>query len=197
MMEQKTDLRIVKTHKALCDAFMELLEEKSFDHLTVNELCDRALVRRATFYKHFADKYDFFAFFVRQTRDGFNKGKKPYKENGGLSEEYYIYLFQGCIHFIKQHEKLVKNVLKSNMLGTLIEILSDEIYKDVLLNLRNEQKSGVDFPVSIEIMASFYSGGIIQTLRFWMTGQNPISEEKLVEGVENLLCAAAGTWEQR
>ena len=28
-----------------------------------NELCDEAMIRRATFYKHFADKYDFFFFF--------------------------------------------------------------------------------------------------------------------------------------
>lgn len=193
-MEEKTDLRIVKTYKALGDAFMELLEEKSFDHITVNELCDRAMVRRATFYKHFADKYDFFAFFIRQIRDGFNKEKAPYQENGCFPEGYYIYLFRECIHFIKQHEKLVKNVLKSNMLGTLIEILSDEIYKDVLLNLKRQEKMGVSYPTSVETMASLFSGGIIQTLRFWLNGQNPVSEEKLVEGVEYLLRAVAATW---
>lgn len=193
-MEAKTDLRIVKTYKALGDAFMELLEEKSFDHITVNELCDRAMVRRATFYKHFADKYDFFAFFIRQIRDGFNKEKAPYQENGCFSEGYYIYLFRDCIYFIKQHEKLVKNVLKSNMFGTLIEILSDEIYKDVLLNLKRQEKMGVSYPTSVETMASLFSGGIIQTLRFWLNGQNPVSEEKLVEGVEYLLRAVAATW---
>ena len=193
-MEAKTDLRIVKTYKALGDAFMELLEEKSFDHITVNELCDRAMVRRATFYKHFADKYDFFAFFIRQIRDGFNKEKAPYQENGCFPEGYYIYLFRECIHFIKQHEKLVKNVLKSNMLGTLIEILSDEIYKDVLLNLKRQEKMGVSYPTCVETMASLFSGGIIQTLRFWLNGQNPVSEEKLVEGVEYLLRAVATTW---
>ena len=62
-MEEKTDLRIRKTYKALCDAFVTILEKKRFDDLTVNELCDEAMIRRATFYKHFADKYDFFSFF--------------------------------------------------------------------------------------------------------------------------------------
>lgn len=63
-MEEKTDLRIRKTYKALCDAFVTILEKKRFDDLTVNELCDEAMIRRATFYKHFADKYDFFFFFL-------------------------------------------------------------------------------------------------------------------------------------
>ena len=38
-MEEKTDLRIRKTYKALCDAFVTILEKKRFDDLTVNELC--------------------------------------------------------------------------------------------------------------------------------------------------------------
>ena len=58
-MEEKTDLRIRKTYKALCDAFVTILEKKRFDDLTVNELCDEATIRRATFYKHFADMISF------------------------------------------------------------------------------------------------------------------------------------------
>ena len=48
-MEEKTDLRIRKPYKALCDAFVTILEKKRFDDLTVNELCDEAMIRRATF----------------------------------------------------------------------------------------------------------------------------------------------------
>lgn len=70
-MEEKTDLRIRKPYKALCDAFVTILEKKRFDDLTVNELCDEATIRRAAFYKHFADKYDFFSFFIRQKQDQF------------------------------------------------------------------------------------------------------------------------------
>ena len=58
------DLRVLKTYKSLYEAFFKMLEEKKFEDITVNELCERAMVRRATFYKHFADKYEFFAFFV-------------------------------------------------------------------------------------------------------------------------------------
>lgn len=67
-MEEKTDLRIRKTYKALCDAFVTILEKKRFDDLTVNELCDEATIRRATFYKHFADKHDFFSFLSAKSR---------------------------------------------------------------------------------------------------------------------------------
>ncbi len=54
-----TDLRIQKTYAALTGAFIDLLQIKSFEQITVKELCDNAIVRTATFYNHFADKYAF------------------------------------------------------------------------------------------------------------------------------------------
>ena len=71
-MEEKTDLRIRKTYKALCDAFVTILEKKRFDDLTVNELCDEAMIRRATFYKHFAEMATIYSVFAN-TR--YNPGK--------------------------------------------------------------------------------------------------------------------------
>ena len=65
-MAEKMDLRIRKTYLALHNAFTELLEEKRFEEFTVNELCDRAMIRRTTFYKHFADKYEYFTFYMKE-----------------------------------------------------------------------------------------------------------------------------------
>ena len=63
-MDKKLDLRTQKIYVALIKAFEELLQEKSFEEITINELCDQAQTRRATFYKHFSDKYDFFQFML-------------------------------------------------------------------------------------------------------------------------------------
>ena len=65
----KLDLRIEKTYRALCEAFTALLEERHYEEITVSDLCDRALIRRTTFYKHFADKQEFLAFYVRRIRE--------------------------------------------------------------------------------------------------------------------------------
>lgn len=64
------DLRIKKTYRALFDAFTELLEEHRFEDLTVAMLCDRAMIRRTTFYKHFRDKNDYFAFYIDELMSG-------------------------------------------------------------------------------------------------------------------------------
>jgi AcrR family transcriptional regulator len=56
----KVDRRVVRTRDTLGDALVELIQEKSFDEITVQEVLDRAGVGRSTFYAHYRDKDDLF-----------------------------------------------------------------------------------------------------------------------------------------
>ena len=55
--EKPVDLRVRRTRHLLQQAFMELMAEKDFQAITVQDIADRAMVNRATFYDHFVDKY--------------------------------------------------------------------------------------------------------------------------------------------
>jgi AcrR family transcriptional regulator len=55
-----TDRRIVRTRDTLGDALLQLMEEQSFDSITVQQVLDRAGVSRSTFYAHYRDKDDLF-----------------------------------------------------------------------------------------------------------------------------------------
>ncbi|MGQ0422131.1 TetR/AcrR family transcriptional regulator, partial [Bacillus sp. HC-Mk] len=54
----KVDLRIRRTHKLLWDSLFELMTQskQKYSTITINQICDRAMVHRTTFYKHFEDK---------------------------------------------------------------------------------------------------------------------------------------------
>lgn len=52
------DRRIQKTKDAIIKAFVELMAEKNFEQITINEIADRADVNRGTVYLHYVDKYD-------------------------------------------------------------------------------------------------------------------------------------------
>ena len=52
-MERKTDLRVIKTRKAIKDTFKEMIMEKDASEITVKELTDRVMIHRKTFYLHY------------------------------------------------------------------------------------------------------------------------------------------------
>jgi len=56
-LEEKLDPRVKRTRSLILQAFGELLAEKGFEAISVQDVTDKADINRATFYKHFADKY--------------------------------------------------------------------------------------------------------------------------------------------
>ena len=58
MTQQGKNVRLRRTQKLLREALIELVEERSFDALTIGELTSRAMVSRAAFYRMYQDKYD-------------------------------------------------------------------------------------------------------------------------------------------
>ncbi|MFR3499427.1 MAG: TetR family transcriptional regulator [Paraclostridium bifermentans] len=57
-MQHKNDLRIIKTNNNIRNTFVQLLNEKDFNSITVKDILDRALINRSTFYKYYTDKYN-------------------------------------------------------------------------------------------------------------------------------------------
>jgi AcrR family transcriptional regulator len=53
-----TDLRVIRTKDAIREAFVELMEEKGFEAITVKDITTRAKINRGTFYSHYQDKFD-------------------------------------------------------------------------------------------------------------------------------------------
>lgn len=186
-MEQKVDLRIVKTHKALTDAFWQMLGEKKFEEITINELCDRAMVRRATFYKHFADKNEFFAFLIQRKQTEFDAQIRQQTDNAH-PQSFYLGVIQHALDFLNSNKKLVQTVLQSNMLPTVVDILSKQISLDISQKLKEDAKNGVPLPASPQVMAQFFTGALVYTTMWWVT-QKKVSEAELMEELTPLLRA--------
>jgi AcrR family transcriptional regulator len=53
----KQDPRIRRTRQMLFQAFQDLLSEKTFDLISVQDISERSTLNRATFYDHFTDKF--------------------------------------------------------------------------------------------------------------------------------------------
>ena len=182
----KEDLRIVKTKKALSGALFALLEEKSFDDLTVNELCTRAGVRRATFYKHFRDKYAFMTYIISSLRDEFDStfsgGEKP---EGAY--DYYEEYLTAFISFLAKNEGAVKGLIGSNASVSLVGLIMQQNYTDTLVRLQRSYAEGMPLPASPESVASMLTGGFGNIILLWLSGGMTVPKEEIITESSALL----------
>lgn len=65
-LEKPVDLRIRRTRRMLQDAFVALMAEKRFVDITVQDITERAMINRGTFYDHFADKHALMEYSLRE-----------------------------------------------------------------------------------------------------------------------------------
>lgn len=180
-MTEKEDLRVRKTKKALAESFMSLMSEKPFDQITINELCDRANIRRATFYKHYTDKFDYLAAFTRALRDNFDsyiwKASKPDATNA-----YYVAYVKGVLEFIDHHKAIVDNLMGSGLFPSVLAIIMEENYKDTEERLRVSMEAGMKLNVHPDVAAAMLTGGIATIIYAWLkTGKKRTSKELISE----------------
>jgi len=64
--KERRDPRVNRTLQLLEQALAQLLNEKTFQSITVHDIALRAGINRATFYAHFPDKYALLDYKIRQ-----------------------------------------------------------------------------------------------------------------------------------
>ncbi|MGN0812476.1 MAG: TetR/AcrR family transcriptional regulator [Candidatus Coproplasma sp.] len=185
-MEKKQDLRIQKTHKALINAFMGLLSEKSFDEITVTELCDRAETRKATFYKHFSDKYELFTFMVSELQKKYDEEhEREYLSDNPKS--YYAGIFRYTLNFLEHNEKMVLTILNSSARWSMIDLVSQQVEYNLKIHFKEDAKRGNVTQTNPELMAEVFTGALVQSACWWMMNKNRFSKEEIIEQFSNLV----------
>ena len=58
ILNKKPDLRVVRTQKAIREAFLKLLNERRYEQITIQDISEEAMINRNTFYLHYTDKED-------------------------------------------------------------------------------------------------------------------------------------------
>ena len=183
------DLRIKKTYRALFDAFTELLEEHRFEDLTVAMLCDRAMIRRTTFYKHFRDKNDYFAFYIDELMTGLPQNRtdaadaEPLDDVQALRHE----VFDDAMNMILAHEQLMDNILASSMSGMLTNVICDRIARSVRERVMNVLAEDALAPVSLETTSEFVAGGIIRLFTIWWESGHDLERRPEIADVVDAL----------
>lgn len=191
------DLRIRKTYRSLLTAFTKLLETYRYEEVTVAMLCDEAMIRRTTFYKHFADKAEFFGFFVDslcveftgngevragESSTGIEEGLEATDEAEGLA------IFRALVDFMLGHERLVDNIFDSSMNGMMALMMADRVAEALRERYRGKFHAPEGGQVTLVEASEFVAGGIVRLFeKWWMRGHTPESEVELIAVAETMV----------
>jgi len=153
---KETDLRVIKTKKALFKALMDLLKNNSFEEIKVSDICNKALINRSTFYAHYNDKYELF-------KDGIDVLKKDLQSaldnNITNTKDYYLSMLKVFLNSIDDELNTYTSIMINNRNSIIFDMIYDVIDKDIKKKLEEEKKDNKNIP--FDIVSSFYIGAVV------------------------------------
>lgn len=177
-VDKTIDLRIRRTHKLIFDALTSLLTEKAFEDIRISDICDRAMVHRTTFYKHFEDKYQLLDFSLEKTLAGFRE-KSMNSTSDINSREYYINLIRHLFEHMYENKKLYSIGLLND--GSTTKLLKRTVIECIKSSLESNVENGIKLTVPTPIISEFYSAAIVNLARWWLESNTPVSIDEMVK----------------
>lgn len=176
-MEQ-LDLRVQKTYKALVEAFERLLLEKEFESISVTEICDAAMIRRPTFYKHFLDKYDFITFFIKHKMNKIFDFAIQKSNDEGV--DFFIIVFE---QLLDQFDNLLHLIFSIQTNGnSIFELESVREYgKSMLNNYVKKEDTDKELPLQLSYKGQIIMGITIQSVFWYKEKKNQTSRKEVIE----------------
>lgn len=160
---KKEDLRIIKTNRALLNAILTLLGRRNFGNITVNEICEEALVSRATFYSHFNDKYDLLNAFLMKLSEDIIKLTSDWREMEVVLNR-----------IIYDNAKVIVNIVE-NANNETIELLYEFMSSVINAYIKeNEHSQGISDHV---MFTTFCAGGIVNLLLWQIKNRSHVKAQ--------------------
>jgi len=169
----EVDRRIAKTRRLLHHAFIDLVLEKGWDGIRIQDICDRANVGRTTFYAHFADKEELFLGSLSDF------GAMLRESAPDATPREPLWFLPGLIRHAALTQDMFRAVVGEKAGGTIQFRFRQFLAGLVLEGLgHNGQSRGKTDPV-----AHFVAGGIQEAFAWWLEARAPISSEQMERSI--------------
>ena len=175
----KVDRRIIKSQEAIKRALIELMSEKNFDQITIQDISDRADVSRKTIYLHYVDKFDLLDKLIEDSIDKLRKicetsCEMDWKPAILISFEY---LESNYSFFSTMLSSKGASYFSSRFLKFHIEGFKNELRKT------DKKNNGVSEEVFVRFVATAFEG----VIEWWLTSGMPYPPHDMAEQVGTLL----------
>ncbi|MBI5928330.1 MAG: TetR/AcrR family transcriptional regulator [Chloroflexi bacterium] len=170
MKSNKNDRRSQRTRQLLTNALVELMLEKSYESITVQDIIDRANVGRSTFYAHYLDKEDLLT--------------SQFEEAGRhLGEEFSdgdsaLFLTLRVFQHTRENYRLYKALVWGRGIEIVFKAL--EAHLNAHLEAEFKQKLGErPSPIPLPVVTHYITGAFLTLLKWWLDNNMPVTPEDM------------------
>jgi AcrR family transcriptional regulator len=179
----KVDRRIAKSQEAIKKAVIELMTEKSFDDITIQDISDRANVNRGTIYLHYLDKFDLLDKLmeehINQLRDICESGNDSEWIEATLI--FFEYFESNYLFFSTMLASKGAPSFRSRFLGFLIKEFKDWV------DTTNGKNHGLSEDVIVKFVANAYVGVVESWLKDGMLSPPHVMAKELGILIERIV----------
>ncbi|ASA19776.1 TetR/AcrR family transcriptional regulator [Paenibacillus donghaensis] len=173
------DRRILKTQEAIKKAFIELMSETNFDHITIQDIADRANVGRRTVYHHYLDKFDLLDKLIEEHISELGRLCETAAELSFIDANliWFEYFEQNYSFFSMMLASKGALSFRSRFLSFVIEELKGEV----------DISRGTNQGLSGDIIVKFFGAAIVGIVESYFTDEIHRSPEFVAEQLGILL----------
>ncbi len=184
----KAESKYFNTAVRMDEAFLELLQQKDFEYITVKEICEKAEVNRSTFYLHYETMGDLLSECLRYMGmsflEYFKKDRFSEKITTSNKEELYLvtpeYLVP-YLEYIKDNRRLFQAAVEKTSAfasDQSMSVLFENIIDPIMEKYHIPEKER-------KYLVAFYIEGIIAIVKVWIRDNCEDSIEYMVDLIQS------------
>lgn len=183
----RADARVRRTHELIRDAFMSLLIERGFDEITVQAIAERAGINRATFYRHYADKFDLAD---RLTDILFADINRQFREGADTSS---MEIWQLMFKHVAEHATFYRAMLGKGGIPGFTERVRNSVEEQMLAQLPAMGFTETQLGMPLELVVRYTATAQVGFMQWWLENDTPFPPETAALYLFNLH-VRGGVW---
>jgi AcrR family transcriptional regulator len=185
--QQKADRRSKRTYRLVSAAFAELLVEKPYDEILVQDILDRADIGRTTFYAHYFDKEDVLNSMVEEQLEMFTHQIAYATARQRVVPS--LELFEHIYHSPHSHFRALMRGRAGEPLWKALQTAFCRAIEPTLCTLCAEKRSP---PIPLPVVSEYLAGAFFTLLKWWVEASMPYPPEQMESIFQQL--ALPGVW---
>lgn len=176
MSTEPVDRRVERTQLSLHQALRDLILEKRYDKITVQDIIDRANVGRSTFYAHFLDKEDLLSKGMRRFGEDFGEHVRLSEHRNETEHVLHSLVFFQHAYENRDHYRAM---FDGGGRQFLLETGRQHITADIKAHLDRQVEEGNRLPVPLDVATHYFAGAMMSVLVWWVDSEMTVPPEEI------------------